>query len=134
MYGESTIKDLNFGTFNVRGLTLEYKLQHLKDDCEFYNLDVCALQETKLTTTQQKHLKSSSGKTEYNFLSFETDNHQHGIAFIVKDTFIFTFKQLHDRLALINLYLCRQNNNIQCLCSLGKRGPNYRTIVQPSRY
>ena len=37
------------GTFNVRGLTKVYKQQQLSRDINKYKVDICCLQETKVT-------------------------------------------------------------------------------------
>ena len=46
--GGSKGEGFSLGTFNVRGLTQEYKQQQLSKDMARYRVDVCCLQETKI--------------------------------------------------------------------------------------
>ena len=45
------------GTFNVRGLNDEYKQIELVRDIESYKVDVCTLQETKVTDGFNKNIQ-----------------------------------------------------------------------------
>ena len=43
------MKVLSLATFNIRGLTEEIKKDHLASDLNRYDIDVCGLQETKIS-------------------------------------------------------------------------------------
>ena len=67
----------NVGSFNVRGLTKEYKRQQLANDIIKYNIDICCLQETKLQNSLDKNLN------KHRIICLPSDSRHYGNGFIV---------------------------------------------------
>ena len=44
-----TFENLTIASYNIRGLTDKLKKVQVNKDLKFYNLDVCCIQETKIT-------------------------------------------------------------------------------------
>ena len=57
---------VSFATFNLRGLGDELKQSYLDQDCIQYNLDVIALQETKIKESYE-HVFPESGNKLFSF-------------------------------------------------------------------
>ena len=76
---------ISFATFNIRGLGSQQddsrhsKREMLGKDCENYRVDICALQETKVT--QSEALVLANG---YNLFLFDQHDGRHGgLGFVI---------------------------------------------------
>ena len=97
---------LKIATFNVRGLSAQGKIQHLINDCDRRDIDILAVQETHLTQEINQKIFSnhdSNNKRQYHFINLGTTNRFHGIAFIVKVGFTFSYTKLHDWIGVVHL-------------------------------
>ena len=97
------------GSLNCRGLTKEEKQNTLVEDITRYNLDVTALQETKINGPDGIKLLKTVRSNPFIFITSACSNSHHGVAFIVKKGIDRTFKTISNRLALLTIY--RHYNN-----------------------
>ena len=65
------------GTFNVRGLTEEYKQIELTQDLRTYGLDICCLQETKIYEAKDIEIKGNR------FINFPSQCKHYGNGFMI---------------------------------------------------
>ena len=67
-----TNSNFNFGTFNIRGLNDKQKQTDLSNDIINYKLDICCIQETKITTDIDTDINGNR------LICFNAENHHHG--------------------------------------------------------
>ena len=101
---------LSLATFNVRGLSKELKQHQLGMDCMNYNIDIVAIQETKMTQFKEIILP-----TKNKLLIFEQSESRHGdLGFLINERFIkfvMSWNVISDRVAYINLKLPSKNGS-----------------------
>ena len=98
------------GTFNCQGLvTSEVKQRMLADDFERKNIDILAVQETHLQSTDVKELLSFSNKKYNLYYSGNSKQSINGIGFIVHSNRKVDFEPISKRICKINTKI---NNNI----------------------
>ena len=114
----------SLGSFNVRGLTKRYKQEQLTYDMVNYKLDICCLQETKLTNGMDININ------DHRLICIPTDCRHYGNGFIVSPKWkhnIHKNWKVSDRLAVIQLklrddeYVCEQVNGINIRLQKYKR-------------
>ena len=105
----------SLGSFNVRGLTKQYKQEQLAHDMINYKLDICCLQETKITNGMDININ------DHRLICIPTDCRHYGNGFIVSPKWkhnIHKYWKVSDRLSVIQLklrddeYICEQLNGI----------------------
>ena len=67
----------NTGTFNVRGLTDEFKQEQLVHDGKKYKIDICCLQETKITENRDINIK------DYRLITLQSNCRHYGNGFLI---------------------------------------------------
>ena len=67
----------NIGTFNVRGLTDEFKQEQLVHDVEKCKIDICCLQETKITENRDINIK------DYRLITLQSNSRHYGNGFLI---------------------------------------------------
>ena len=101
---------VSLATFNIRGLGNEVKQYELNLDCKSYNLDIIALQETKVLDGYERVFKGTGNKL---FIFNQTDTninqkggvvrvYQRGIGFLVSKRLlpcVTVIHQISDRVA-----------------------------------
>ena len=112
---------ISFATFNVRGLGFQQhqgysvsKREQLATDCIRYKIDICAIQETKVTEASFSRLFSG-----HRLILFEQLDSRHGgLGFVLSPriaNFVQSWKYLSDRVCVINLKLpTRSGNPVLC--------------------
>ena len=105
---------VSLATFNIRGLGNEVKQYELNLDCKSYNLDIIALQETKVLDGYERVFKGTGNKL---FIFNQTDSninqkgevvrvYQRGIGFLVSKRLlpcVTVIHQISDRVAYLEL-------------------------------
>ena len=92
----------NIGTFNVRGLTDEFKQEQLVHDVEKYKLDICCLQETKITENRDINIK------DYRLITLQSNSRHYGNGFLISPKWkdrIVKYWKVSDRVCVIQLKL-----------------------------
>ena len=93
---------VSLATFNLRGLGDELKQSYLDQDCIQYNLDVIALQETKIKESYEHVFPESGNKL---FVFDQTSScWQRGIGFLISKRMlpcVTKVKQVSDNIAYI---------------------------------
>ena len=89
-------------SWNVRGLNDPNKQEETGNDCTRYNIDLLAVQETKMTTETETDLKSG-----YKFICLQQKYDSHGgLGYLVKNSFIeyiTNYEYVSDRVAILDL-------------------------------
>ena len=117
---ESIVNHQKFciGTFNVRGLNDKQKRAHLSNDIDNYKVDICCLQETKITEDIDTDINNNR------LICFKSENHHYGTGFIVSNKWknnIYRYWNLSDRISIIQLK-CRESPKIPRYTSRKRRG------------
>ena len=112
----------SLATFNIRGLgcrddeTLYSKREQLGADCKSYNVDICALQETKVTESCDQMLSNG-----YRLVCFgQTQGRHYGQGFVLSPWFLnsvnqLTFQYISDRVCIVDFELpSRSGTAIRC--------------------
>ena len=107
---------LNLGSFNIRGLTKEYKQEKLSNDITKHKLDICCLQEIKLINGRDininDHILICACQQAASTMGMNLLFHQNG-----NITFTGTWK-VSDRIPVIQLkleedeYICEEQKGI----------------------
>ena len=93
-------KTFKLGTFNVRGLSQEYKQEQLSHDMCSYNLDVLCIQETKIKELINIDIDGNR------LICLESNSQHHGNGFMVSKKWknnIYKFWRANDRIAVLQL-------------------------------
>ena len=112
---------MRIGTWNLRGLKLADKRQHLANDINTYKLDILTVQETHLKGTDQIELPTPNNNTNnrnndrYTLYHTGSDNNSHhGVGIIIKNNTNAHFKRITDRICTLTVDLNEiTNNNIK---------------------
>lgn len=92
----------NTGTFNVRGLTDEFKQEQLVHDVKKYKIDICCLQETKITENRDINIK------DYRLITLQSNCRHYGNGFLISPKWkdrIVKYWKVSDRVYVIQLKL-----------------------------
>ena len=95
---------LKIGTLNCRGLTKFDKKEELVRDINKYNIDILAVQETKI-----KGISELEQINNYTFYKAECDNSYHGVGFIVKNNIKCNFTGINNRIAKLKVFINTTN-------------------------
>ena len=90
-------KELNIGTFNVRGMTKKEKKANLATDMIRYKIDLCCLQETKIKEGCDSRVKKNR------LICLPTENEHYGMGFIISKKmkkFVHKVWRVNDRIAV----------------------------------
>ena len=112
---------VSFATFNIRGLGTQErdgygvsKREHLATDCARYKVDICAVQESKVTEGSFCQLPSGHRLILFNQL----DNRHGGLGFVVSPriaNFVKSWKYVSDRVCFMDFELpTRSGNPVLC--------------------
>ena len=71
-------KQFTLGTFNVRGLTKGYKQESLSRDIDKYEIDICCIQETKITEDSDITMENGN-----RLITIRSDTKEYGNGFII---------------------------------------------------
>ena len=63
------MKNMNFGSLNVRGIITDFKKQQLADDLEKYKCHITAIQETHIDNDDITEIKTSDNKKILHLIS-----------------------------------------------------------------
>ena len=74
------LENLTIGSYNIRGLTDKLKKVQLSKDLKFYNVDMCCVQETKITEGIDTNIRN------YRFISQKTNQKDYGNGFLIDKT------------------------------------------------
>ena len=99
-------KTFKLGTFNVRGLTQDYKQEQLSRDMSNYNLDVLCIQETKIKELINIDIDNNR------LICLESNSQHHGNGFMVSKKWknnIYKFWRVNDRIAVLQLQTEKSN-------------------------
>ena len=97
---KKTQRTFNLGTFNVRGLTQEFKQEQLSHDMSRYGLDVLCIQETKIKDLTNIDVDGNR------LICLETNSPHYGNGFMVSKKWksnIYKFWRVNDRIAVLQL-------------------------------
>ena len=111
---------ISFATFNIRGLGFQQENnQHSKRellglDCEKYHVDICALQETKVTESDSLVLRNG-----FNLFLFEQLDSRHGgLGFIISPrmmNYVVCWKYISDRVCYVDICIpSRSGTPLRC--------------------
>ena len=82
---------LKIATWNIRGLTSEYKQGQLGIECRRYGVDIVAIQETKTRIAMEKTLKNKD-----KLISLEQcDGYHKGLGFLVSEKLSNTYSDIN---------------------------------------
>ena len=98
----STVAYLHLATWNVRGISKEYAQHQAASDCDRYNLDLIALQETKVSQQSDTLIPG-----KHRLILFNQKQSWHGgLGFIINRRFIpnvVSYQQISDRVAYLDV-------------------------------
>ena len=102
MNRDSKIMKFSIATFNVRGLTQEYKQEQLSRDITNYNIDICSIQELKIDNSTDTVINNDN-----RLICFPTgENKSHGNGFIVAKKWsnqVNRYWKVTDRICVLEL-------------------------------
>ena len=107
---EKNRKTFKLGTFNVRGLSQDYKQEQLSHDMSRYSLDVICIQETKIKELINIDIEGNR------LICLESNSQHHGNGFMVSKKWknnIYKFWRVNDRIAVLQLQLQDENGETQ---------------------
>ena len=94
----------NFITWNVLGLTKDFKRSLLANDCSRYGMDIVCLQETKCTAAEDIMLHN-----KYRLIILEQKHCRHGgLGFVISprmQNYLKSYSYVSDRVAILNLLI-----------------------------
>eukprot|EP00117_Sycon_ciliatum_P034259 scpid33864/ scgid26189/ Craniofacial development protein 2; p97 bucentaur protein len=96
------------GSFNVRGLNSNFRQDALRRDLKSYRIDLCCLQETKLTGSLDTE------KDGYRLIALAPQCRHYGLAFVVSSSLssqIQKYWSLSDRVAVLTINLPSRAGN-----------------------
>ena len=105
---------LRMGTFNLRGINDINKQRCLWRDIAKYKIDLCCLQETKLTEPTDKNFDNCR------FINMGTESRHYGNGFVVSSEWsqnIVRYWKVSDRISVIQLRLKDDNTYLQMYIS-----------------
>ena len=122
------ISTLSITTWNVRGLTKDFKREELVYDAKRYGFDFISLQETKCRECAEIDLIDG-----YKLILFgqNNDHGQHGIGFLVSPKFIdsvLDWNSISDRVAYINFRLTSRNGTYTYFRLINAYGPTMQNV------
>ena len=91
---------LTIGTFNVRGLTQQVKMEQLSRDLIKYGVDICALQETKIIKGIDTNIN------RHRLISLQTDQRAYGNGFMIAPRIvdhIHRYWKVSDRISILQI-------------------------------
>ena len=100
---------ITLSTFNLRGLGNDVKQSHLDQDCLRYDLDIVALQETKVKEYHEHVFPESHNKL---VLFDQKSCWQRGIGFLISKRMVpcvIATKQISDNVAYIDIEIQRKS-------------------------
>ncbi len=112
---------ISFATFNIRGLgsqliqdSTHSKREQLGIDCVRYNVDICAVQETKVVEAGESTLSNG-----YRLILFEQKDGRHGgLGFVISPrifSYVVRWKYISDRVSYMDLDIpSRSGKSIRC--------------------
>ena len=92
--------NFNIGTFNVRGLTIDYKRERLSQDLSNYHLDILCIQESK---TQQR-VDYEVGNNRLILLNSKSQHYGNG--FLISNKWksnVYKYWKVSDRISILQL-------------------------------
>ena len=130
---------ISFATFNVRGLGNQErdgysvsKRELLATDCTRYNVDICAIQETKVTVGSFCQLHSG-----HRLILFDQVDSRHGgLGFVVSPriaNFVKSWKYVSDRVSFIDLELPTRSGNPLLCRVVNAYGPHMKLVEDDPR-
>ena len=109
---------LRMGTFNLRGINDINKQRCLWRDIAKYKIDLCCLQETKLTEATDENFDNCR------FINIGTESRHYGNGFVVSSEWsqnIVRYWKVSDRISVIQLRL-KDDNTYTCKCISQREG------------
>ena len=95
---QMTFENLTIGSYNIRGLTDKLKKVQLSKDLKFYDVDMCCVQETKITEGIDTNIRN------YRFISQKTNQKDYGNGFLIHKTLEQQMNKvwkLNDRISIL---------------------------------
>lgn len=92
------MKILKLGTFNVRGLTKQFKQNQLAADLKNYDVDICGMQETKISEKIDKDIGN------YRMILLSSESEHYGNGFMIKKELsqnIYSYWKVSDRIGVL---------------------------------
>ena len=132
--GKKHASNLSVATFNVRGLRSESKQCELVADLNRYGVDICCLQETKISEDLDTNIEN------YRLINFQSNQKQYGNGFAVSNKLkIHRFWKVDDRISVIQIVTNEPKNSNQVdryisstqgtKVTIRKNTPKYLTTV-----
>ena len=94
-------KQFNIATFNVRGLTKQYKQESLSRDMNKYKIDICCLQECKITEKSDKNLENGN-----RLILMGAENINYGNGFLVSKKWkesVHRYWKISERISVLQM-------------------------------
>ena len=126
---------LTISTFNVRGLSKQYKQEQLSRDLKRYKVDVCAMQETKVK------YESDTKINGFRLIFLETKNVHYGNGFMISPELfhhVHRYWSVSDRVSVLQIHLnkdenrksysIKQNLNQEMKYKFIRKGETYKCI------
>ena len=115
---------IKVGSLNVRGLKQNVKENQLADNMRRYDLDILAIQETHLTGTGVKEIKTSDGRQAYDlfYTGSDTQSH-HGIGIICDTSLDKKFERVSDRICKVTIKMCVKDNKTRDVTFMSTYAP-----------
>ena len=97
---QTKMKLLKLGTFNVRCLTKEFKRHQLNLDLKKYEIDICGLQETKISEKVDKNVGN------YRMILLPSESEHYGNGFMIRKEMnqnIYRYWKVSDRICVLQI-------------------------------
>ena len=94
---------MKIASFNVQGLNNKYKQRILADDFIHMDVDIMAIQETKIQKQEHINIKASDGTPLTLYNSGHPSRSWKGVAILVKDSIKISFKPISERICIAQI-------------------------------
>ena len=128
-----TFENLTIASYNIRGLTDKLKKVQLTKDLKFYNVDVCCVQETKITEGIDINIR------DYRLICQKTNQKDYGNGFLIHtrlEQHVNKVWKLNDRISILEIqmkpqYVCTQNGKAKI--TISKKEGKYSSTLKATK-
>ena len=119
----TTVLLLSIATWNVQGLSVhegDLKIELLIEQLANANIDICALQETKVTAAEERSIKNSK------LILFDSQSRHYGLGFVISpriSRYVVSHERLSDRVAVLDVRMPTRNGQFKMFRFVNAYGP-----------
>ena len=128
-----TFKNISISNYNVRGLSDNLKKEQLCKDLKFYNVDLCCVQETKISEGFDSKIR------DYRIICQKTSQKDYGNGFLIHkklEQHIHKVWSLNDRISILEIQMKPQytsTHNGKAKITINKKEDRYTSTLKGSK-